>query len=241
MNVGIALMLLSTPISYYLVDDLDISATSYSAYATLVSLPWSLKFLFGMVTDGNPIFGYRRKSWLTIGWGVYIFISFVMCFFSKPSFTGVTLSMFLMTCAYLQADVSADASAVERARFESEKRKGILQTACYTVRSFGLLIGAVLGAILYNTSTWGWGLTVSELFLLSSAIPLVSMMIFIWPLDEIEVTKIVPTVREQLLSLWNTLQLWAVIRPVTFVFIYGSLQVPNQSWTNFLVVGNYEL
>ena len=118
-------------------------------------------------------------------------------------------------------DFPDTASAVERARFESEKRKGILQTACYTIRSFGLLIGAVLGAILYNTSSWGWGLTISQLFLLSSVIPLLSVIMFIWPLDEIEVSKIVPTAREQLLSIWNTLQLWAVIRPVAFVFIYG--------------------
>jgi len=32
-----------------------------------------------------------------------------------------------------------------------------LQTSGYTIRAFGCVIGAVLGAILYNTDEWGWG------------------------------------------------------------------------------------
>lgn len=106
-DVGMAMNLLTTPLSYYLITTLDVSSTAYSAYTTLISLPWCLKFLFGMLSDGNPILQYRRKSWLLIGWLLYIGTSFFMSFFSSPNFTGVTVSMFFMTCSYLLADVCA--------------------------------------------------------------------------------------------------------------------------------------
>merc|ERR1719163_50097 len=31
-------------------------------------LPWSFKFFFGMINDCVPIFGYRRKPYMCIGW-----------------------------------------------------------------------------------------------------------------------------------------------------------------------------
>ncbi|CAK4136230.1 unnamed protein product [Aphanomyces euteiches] len=39
-----------------------------STYNVLVNLGWSFKVFFGMLTDCIPIFGYRRKPWMLIGW-----------------------------------------------------------------------------------------------------------------------------------------------------------------------------
>ena len=33
-------------------------------YTALVSLPWSLKLLYGIITDNVKIFGLRRKPYL---------------------------------------------------------------------------------------------------------------------------------------------------------------------------------
>jgi predicted branched-subunit amino acid permease len=79
--------------------------------------------------------------------------------------------MFFMTCLYLFADVCTDTLAVERSRYEPDAIRGSLQTSCYTIRSFGSIIGALLGALLYNSSTWGWGLDISQCFFLSGIIP----------------------------------------------------------------------
>ncbi|KAF0732976.1 hypothetical protein Ae201684P_018280 [Aphanomyces euteiches] len=43
-----------------------------STYAVLVNMGWSFKVFFGMLTDCIPIFGYRRKPWMLIGWIVAI-------------------------------------------------------------------------------------------------------------------------------------------------------------------------
>ncbi|ETV80544.1 hypothetical protein H257_06799, partial [Aphanomyces astaci] len=41
-----------------------------ASYGVLVSMGWSFKVVFGMLSDCVPIFGYRRKSWMVLGWSV---------------------------------------------------------------------------------------------------------------------------------------------------------------------------
>ena len=236
-DVGIAIYFLVTPVSYYLIKTLDVSSTQFNAYGTLIGLPWSLKFMFGMITDGIPILDYRRKSWLAIGWFGYIAISIYLGSLDTPGFSIVTAMMFLMTCSYLLADVCTDTLCVERARYESDDTRGSLQTSGYTIRAFGCVIGAVLGAILYNTDEWGWGLTINQLFLLNALIPATGVVPAIWNLIELAATKAAPTLYEQWQSIWSTLQLMAVWWPITFIYTYNVFQIPNAAWTNFLVIG----
>ena len=237
-SIGVAIYILTTPVAYYLVDYLDTSSTAYSAYATLISLPWSFKFAFGMITDGNPMFnGYRRKSWLFIGWSLYVLFLFILFLLETPSFGYVLAFMFLSTCAYLQADVCIDCLCVERARFESGSIKGTLQTSGYTIRAWGCVLGALLGAILYNTDTWGWGLTIAQFFALSAVIPILFYFPVMWPLHELKSSTKAPLFWEQVQSIWDTLCLKAVWLPISFIFGYYVFQIPNQAWTNFLIEG----
>ncbi|OQR96944.1 folate-Biopterin Transporter (FBT) family [Achlya hypogyna] len=41
-----------------------------ASYNVLVTLGWSFKVFWGMCTDCMPIFGYRRKPWMLIGWAI---------------------------------------------------------------------------------------------------------------------------------------------------------------------------
>ena len=54
---------------------LDLGATEaqQTTISTLKSLPASLKLIFGFVSDNLPICGYRRKSYMMIGWGLSAF------------------------------------------------------------------------------------------------------------------------------------------------------------------------
>lgn len=236
-DVGIAIYFLAAPLTYYLIEVQNISSTSYSAYVTLVSLPWCLKFVFGMISDGNPIYGYRRKSWLLLGWLAFAGFSFFLASLGTPDLTYTAIFMFLMTVSYLQADVCTDCLSVERARYENEIHKGSLQTAGYTVRAFGCLLGAILGTLLYNTSTWGWGLTIAQLFALNALIPLFGVVPSAWWLHELSSKIPAPNLMQQFESIWKTLQLRAVWYPMIFIYTYGVFQIPNSAWTNFLVIG----
>lgn len=236
-NVGIAMNFLNTPVSYYLITTLGISATQYSAYVALIGIPWSLKFIFGMISDGTPILKYRRKSWFTVGWSCFIAINLYLAFTGAPSVNVVISLMFLMTCAYLLADVCTDTIGVERSRYETDVIRGSLQTSAYTIRSFGTIIGALLGTLFYNTRTWGWGLTISQCFFLSALIPMVTIIPVIFPLEELVTSNIVPTVCQQFQEIWKLFQMKAVYRIVGYIFFYGTLQIPNGAWSTFLLKG----
>lgn len=50
--------------------DLDATEAQQTTISTLKSLPASLKLLFGFISDNLPISGYRRKSYMFIGWAI---------------------------------------------------------------------------------------------------------------------------------------------------------------------------
>ena len=50
--------------------DLNATEAQQTTISTLKSLPASLKLIFGFISDNYPIFGYRRKSYMIIGWAM---------------------------------------------------------------------------------------------------------------------------------------------------------------------------
>ncbi len=52
--------------TFYLKDTLHLSPSGLSALTGLFTLPWTIKPLYGFLSDGVSLFGYRRKSYLII-------------------------------------------------------------------------------------------------------------------------------------------------------------------------------
>ena len=123
-NIGIAAHLISTPLTFYLITTLDVSATQYSAYTALKTIPWSMKFLWGMLSDEVPIYSYRRKSWFAIGWLGFVVVMLGLAFTDAPGVDLIIGLMVLSTVFYLIADVAADSMVIERVRWEKELIKG---------------------------------------------------------------------------------------------------------------------
>ncbi|CAK4712016.1 unnamed protein product [Aphanomyces euteiches] len=51
-----------------LVQYFHLTGTQYTSAKALISLGWSLKVFVGMLSDVCPIMGYRRKSYMLLGW-----------------------------------------------------------------------------------------------------------------------------------------------------------------------------
>ncbi|CAK4688894.1 hypothetical protein LEN26_016458 [Aphanomyces euteiches] len=51
-----------------------------ASYSQLVTLGASFKVIFGLLSDCCPIYGYRRKSWMLIGWSVTTVCLTIMTF-----------------------------------------------------------------------------------------------------------------------------------------------------------------
>ena len=52
--------------TFYLKDTLHLGPAELSALTGLFTLPWTIKPLYGFISDGVPLFGYRRRSYLIL-------------------------------------------------------------------------------------------------------------------------------------------------------------------------------
>lgn len=117
-----------------------------------------MKVFCGFITDSFPIYGLRRKPYLIGGWVLYFCLNALLAMLVKPNIEALALLVFLATWAFIQADVCTDAMIVERSKmYENDSNRGTLQATGYIVRFIGGIMGACLGAILYNKDSWGWG------------------------------------------------------------------------------------
>lgn len=53
-------------VSYFLKDDLHLDPAEAALLQGLSALPWLIKPLYGFISDGVPLFGYRRRSYLVL-------------------------------------------------------------------------------------------------------------------------------------------------------------------------------
>jgi BT1 family len=50
--------------TYLLKDELSLGPAELAALTGIFALPWTIKPIYGFLSDGFPLFGYRRKSYL---------------------------------------------------------------------------------------------------------------------------------------------------------------------------------
>jgi hypothetical protein len=52
--------------TYLLKDELSLGPAELAALTGIFALPWTIKPLYGFLSDGFPLFGYKRKSYLVV-------------------------------------------------------------------------------------------------------------------------------------------------------------------------------
>jgi len=77
---------------------------------SLISLPWSLKILYGLISDNVPVCGTRRKSWLII-MGVVEFTSLIILFFTLPE-DPLIVTLLLMVASMAIAFINVVSNAI---------------------------------------------------------------------------------------------------------------------------------
>jgi len=248
--VGILSGLLGPLINVY---PLDLGATEaqQTTLSSIRSLPASFKLIFGFISDNLPVIGYRRKSYMLIGWSLAAASMAYLLFFSDlnliheeyvdesgttntrttvsenaPSIPLLSLSTLIFGTGFWMADVMADSVVAEKAKLEPVHSRGSIQSSCYSYRFFGLMVAAPFSSAIY--SWMGPRMIIALLALLPLCIlPLVYM------LGEIRYAPVAST-REQCGEIWNTVCSRAVWQPLGFVYLYNVLQVGNGAWKEFL-------
>ena len=99
-------------VSYYLKDILNISPATMSQLYALIALPWTIKPLFGLITDLYPLFGFRRKSYILLC-GVFNLINWlILSYYVVRLFPMISL-LFLISCFSCFCSVIGEAIVVE--------------------------------------------------------------------------------------------------------------------------------
>mmetsp|Transcript_14458 Transcript_14458/g.29723 ORF Transcript_14458/g.29723 Transcript_14458/m.29723 type:complete len:549 (+) Transcript_14458:1-1647(+) len=211
--------------------DLGATEAQQTTIVGLRGLPASFKLIYGFISDGNLLFGYRRKSYMFLGWGLAS-LTMVLLFLNikangKPSIDFLSIIYFLFGFGFWYADVMADSVVAEKAKLEPEGSRGSLQSTCYALRFFALMLFAPISTALYPT------LGPAAIVFVMGALP-ICIMPLVYMFRE-EFHPVVLTTKQQCNEIWNTVCSRAVWQPMGFVYIYNVLQVGNSAWKQYLV------
>ncbi|NMG18580.1 folate/biopterin family MFS transporter [Brasilonema bromeliae] len=205
-------------VSFFLKDELLLTPAQVAALFGVVFLPWTLKPLFGFLSDGLPIFGYRRRPYLVIS-GILGAISWISLATIVHTPIGAGIAITLNSLSVAVSDVIVDSLVVQRVRAESQAKAGSLQSLCWGTSALGGLITAYLSGILleyFTTRTIFW-ITASFPLLVSAAA---------WLIAESPVSKDasgddsnVVSIRHQLQLLRAAVSQKVIWLPTAFIFL----------------------
>lgn len=117
-------------VSFFLKDDIALSPAEVSALMGIAALPWTIKPVFGFLSDGLPIFRYRRRPYLILS-GILGAIAWLSMATVVHTALAATAAILLSSLSVAISDVIVDSLVVERAREEGQGSAGTLQSLAW--------------------------------------------------------------------------------------------------------------
>lgn len=157
-------------VSFFLKDELGLDPAETAVLTGITAVPWLIKPLYGFISDGLPLFGYRRRSYLVLcgllgalSWGLLASVV-------HGKYEAVAL-ICLSSLSVAVSDVVVDSMVVERARGESQAMAGSLQSLCWASSATGGIVSAYFSGALVESygSRFVFGIT-ALLPLMTSAV-----------------------------------------------------------------------
>ncbi|MEM6254480.1 MAG: folate/biopterin family MFS transporter [Cyanobacteria bacterium P01_D01_bin.156] len=203
-------------VSFFLKDDLALSPAEVAALTGIASLPWTVKPLFGFLSDGLPIGGYRRRPYLVIS-GLMGTAAWLVLATSVQTAWLATAMILMSSVSVAISDVIVDSLVVERARQESQSEAGTIQSLCWGASAIGGILTAYLGGLLleYTSTRMVFGVT--------ATFPLV-VTVVAWLIAEEATTEksSVGVVWSQVKQLKAAFSQKAIWMPALFLFLWQS-------------------
>lgn len=201
-------------VSFFLKDELMLSPAQVSALMGVAAIPWITKPIIGFFSDGKPIFGYRRRSYLFLS-GIFGTIAWLALGTIVNNAWSATIAILFTSLSVAMSDVIVDSVVVERAKNESLAKAGSLQSVTWGVSALGGLITAYFsGSLLEN-------FTSNQVFLITACFPLLVVGI-VGLISEKPVGKesISNPLSSQIKQLWQTLKQKSILAPITFIALW---------------------
>jgi MFS family permease len=133
------------------------NAEQIAAFSALLSIPWSLKPLYGLLSDYVPFLGYRRKSYLVVTSAICVISLVALYFFPLPRGANQLLlfALLLPTIAVAFSDVVADGLMID----EGQPRglTGRLQSIQWSAMYASTVVAGALGGWLAQRNMESFG------------------------------------------------------------------------------------
>lgn len=214
-------------VSFFLKDDIALSPAEVSALMGIAALPWTIKPVFGFMSDGLPIFQYRRRPYLVIS-GILGAIAWMAMATVVNTSLKATAAILLSSLSVAISDVIVDSLVVERAREAEQGDTGTLQSLAWGASAIGGLITAYLGGVLLeHTST-------QVIFGITATFPLVVCGVA-WLISENPVTEKsnLNVVIEQVKLLKNAVSQKVIWMPALFLFLWQATPTADSAFFFF--------
>lgn len=213
-------------VSFFLKDDLGLTPVEVAALSGIATLPWTIKPLFGLLSDGLPIFGYRRRPYLILsgllGAGAWLALATVVQT-GWAAIAAITLS----SLSVAVGDVIVDSLVVERARGESLGNAGTLQSLAWGTSAVGGLLTAYLGgALLQHVST-------RAVFGITATFPLIVSLVAVLIIEDPVDSPSWAIVGNQVRQLWQAVRQRAIWMPALFLFLWQATPTADAAFFFF--------
>lgn len=219
-----ATSLASVAATFFYKEDLGLTIQQLGYIGSLSIIPWSIKPLYGFISDRQPIFKLRRKPYLFIA-GLLGSAGYMSLATWVTDFRGVVISILIAGLGFALADVIVDGIVAEKSR--SQKEAGKLQSICRAA----IMIGATSVALLSGYLVQWIG--ARNVFFVTGSLPLFTAA-FALVIKEspsvIEKFSMRETIRNLKLAL-NPAILWTAL----FVFIWRATPSSGGAFSYYLI------
>jgi folate/biopterin transporter len=218
-------------VSFFLKDELGLSPATVAALTGIAALPWMVKPLLGLLADGFPLWGYRRRSYL-IGSGVVGALAWgLLAMWVQRPWQAVA-AITLASLATAMGDVIADSLVVERVRGANQSSTGSLQSLCWGTSAVGGLVTAYFSGVLLEH------LGTRAVFAITALFPVLVSVGAFW-VQETPVTANhggQAAVVTQVQQVWQAMNQRAILLPTLFLFLWQA--TPTSDTAFFFFVTN---
>ncbi|CAL0309751.1 unnamed protein product [Lupinus luteus] len=161
-----------TAVSYQLKDNLKLSPSASQFVSSVAFFPWSIKPLYGILSDCIPIKGRKRIPYLVIATVLSLVPWFILGLNSilRSSTWHLMVLLTVQNVGSAMADVVADAMIAEAVRYDRASFSGDLQSISWSAMAVGGICGGLLGG--YALSN----LQIDTIFLLFSVLPCIQLL-----------------------------------------------------------------
>jgi folate/biopterin transporter len=215
-------------VSFFLKDELSLSPAEVAALMGIAALPWVVKPVFGFISDGLPILGYKRRPYLILS-GLLGVAAWLYLATSVHTAVAATFAIAMTSLSVAFSDVIVDSLIVERARTESLSKSGSLQSLCWGASALGGVLTAYFSGLLleqFSTRTV-FGFTAAFPLLVCAA----ALFIAEEPIDKD--TEQQTIVKVQIQQLWAAISQKSIWLPTLFLFLWQSAPTAESAFFYF--------